>query len=192
MSDAPPSIDHDDTVFAASDIERFLAVRPSPAVDAMGRALSVHPAASTAPLTGLAAQIALILTAAERWTVFSVDVTDARGTGLLVESPDGTLMAHPRELGAWSFILIDPDAAIDRLVSQTAMAYARDSSVTVRTSTLDIARTFAIVRSGDELRFASGPADDPTAELCREHAAPDEIAEYLSEFIGAWPSPLEH
>ena len=217
MSDAPTAIDLDHTGFSIPELEHLLSHRPGPSADALSAVLNIGPVTSpaetvltggaslfvrgllaftnesTLELQGVSNQIALILTGAERWTVFAARSTDARDAGLLVESPEGTLMAHPRGLGTWAFILIDPDAAIDRLVSQSAMAYADSSepvAVLVRTATHDVARNFNISRDGDDWRFACGPADAEDPELSREHATADEVAEHLSEFIGAWPNPL--
>ena len=219
MSDVPTTIDLDHTGFSTPELEHLLAHRPGPSADALAQVLTIGPVASAAEtlltggaslfvrgllrfaddntleLQGVSNQIALILTAAERWTVFAARSTDARDAGLLVESPDGTLMAHPRGLGTWAFIIIDPDAAIDRLVSQTAMAYAEVAgpvAVLVRTTTHDVARSFNISRDGDDWRFASGTADAEAPEISREHATADEVAEHLSGFIGSWPNPLEH
>jgi hypothetical protein len=219
VSDAPTAIDIDHTAFSIPELEHLLAHRPGTSADALAQVLNLGPVTSptetlltggaslfvrgllrfaddnTLELQGVSNQIALILTAAERWTVFAARSMDARDAGLLVESPEGTLMAHPRGLGTWAFIPIDPDAAIDRLISQTAVAYADSDEpvvVLVRTATHDIARSFTISREGDNWRFASGIADAETPEISREHATADEVAEHLSGFIGSWPNPLEH
>jgi hypothetical protein len=150
--------------------------------------------ASTLELSEAINPIALILTSATRWTVFASRAQEKTDSGVLVESPDGILMAHPGGLGTWWFILIDPRAAIEKVVSETAMQFARASdpiALIVRTSTFDDERTFNIARTGDDWTFAAGPANAPAPEISIAHTTADEVGEHLSGFIATWPAPLE-
>ena len=207
MTEAPPAIDPDDTGFSTAELEHLLAPTPGPfpallgvAADAtlagraslLDRGLAHIADNGSFNLDGFARQTSRILASADRWTTFETGPVNAPPAALLVESGSGTLLGHPSPLGIWTFILIDPDAAVDRLVSQTAMSYADDADVVVTAATHAIARTFSVSRRGVDWHFASGAAGSPTPELTRDNATSDEAAEHLSEFIGSWPNPLEN
>ena len=194
MSTTLRAADFDALHFSDSDLESLLASYDGPSVDALAALLALQPSTTGALSPDAAAHlVGRILGHAHRWTQLTSSGTP--DPSLLVESTHGTLEARHESSDSWSVILIDPDAEIGRLISQTALSYARGNdpaSVIVRTATLDDARTFSITRSNDDWSFASGPTGAVAPELAREHATADEVDEHLCEFIATWPAPLEH
>jgi len=186
--------DFDALHYSVIELETLLARYQGPSVDALAAILAIHPRPSGASEPDNAAElVGRILGRAHRWTHLASSGT--HDTGLLVESTHGTLIARREQSDSWSVILIDPDAAVGRLISQTALAYARagdPTTVVVRTATIDDSRTFTISRQLGDWAFSSGGTDAAAPELVRENATADEVDEHLCAFIASWPAPLEH
>ena len=147
-----PDVEH--TGLSAAELEHLLALRPGHSAAAMAALLQLDGAERAhehgdslitgaasllnrgfarvtetggIEIVGTAHPISRILTSAERWTVFAVRDDAAGANGFLVESPEGKLIAQPRGIGSWLFMLLHPTAVTAQIVTQTALGLARSS-----------------------------------------------------------------
>jgi hypothetical protein len=118
--------------------------------------------------------VAFILTTADRWTLITGATDTAVDLGVFIESPSGAVLAQPRTLGTWWFVLLDPSAEPGEVLVDTVFGLAdaaEHSGVTVRTGTRTDDRTLSVRRLRDDWAYGVGQSDRDT---------PDELVESVS------------
>lgn len=110
--------------------------------------------------------------------------------GVFVESPHGGILAQPRTLGTWWFIILDPASVPAEIILASAMGMANEADKTgviVQTTTLESDRTFSIRRDGDGWAFAYGDTGSDTPEQVSEGATIEELVTELASFAAYFP-----
>ncbi|HEV7951615.1 MAG TPA: hypothetical protein VGP24_17775, partial [Glaciihabitans sp.] len=110
--------------------------------------------------------------------------------GIFVESPDGGLLAQPRMLGTWWFIILDPASSPVDIISDATMGLAlqwEESGVLSRTFTADSDRTFSLRRRSDVWAFAIGNTEAEAPELMEEQVTQDRVVAELRRFVNEFP-----
>jgi hypothetical protein len=109
--------------------------------------------------------VSYVLLNAVRWSTFQSTDGAANGdTGFLIESDLGSVLAQPRALDTWWFVLIDSaDAGNDVIVAMvTSLAEEGDKrAIFLRSETADYDRSFTLVRDNLEWSFALGATGTP-------------------------------
>jgi len=137
--------------------------------------------------TGAALIVAFILTSSNRWHFITGGADDSIDAGVFVESPSGGVLAQPRTLGTWWFVLLDPAAAPAQVLVDTVIGMAESgerAAVTLRSATTADDNTFSVRRLGDDWAYGFGPsnADAPTQLV--EETTRDTVVAALRAFSG--------
>lgn len=204
-----------DVGYSVAELEYLLSIAPGASADRSAELLRVDPVPSVDEtiLTGGAALlargqlelvdggefkpvdaalvIAYILTNATRWTSISGGTEETADLGVFIESPHGGLLAQPRTLGTWWFIILDPESAPADIVVRSAFGLAEGgekAGVMVQMSTLEANRTFSFRREGDEYGFAFGDTGSDTPDSRVDVAGPEQTLTELVAFVTSFPS----
>lgn len=145
--------------------------------------------------TDAALIVAFVLTTAHRWTVITGATEDSVDLGVFIESPSGGVLAQPRTLGTWWFVLLDPTAAPGQVLADTVFGLADQSEhtgVTVRTGSQMDDRTFSVRRQGDlwaygQGRSSSDEPDELLEDVSRDRVMPA-VRAFIEEFPGQFPA----
>lgn len=140
---------------------------------------------------GSALVVAYILSRATRWTVMTGADDSHSDIGVFVESPDGGLLAQPRMLGTWWFIILDPASSPVNIITDATMGLAlqwEESGVLSRAFTAESDRTFSLRRRVDEWAFAVGNTEADAPELMEEQVSRDRIVAELRRFVSEFPA----
>jgi len=204
-----------DIGFSVAELQYLLSIAPGPQADKSAEWLNVGPVPSVddtimnggaALLTrgqleflpggefkpvDAALVVAFILTNAVRWTRISGATDDAADLGVFIESPHGGVLAQPRTLGTWWFIILDPAAVPSEIVVSSAMGLAHEgerTGVVVQTATLTADRTFSIRRDGAGYGYAYGDTGNESPDLHSESAAIEKLLADLTTFVTDFPT----
>ncbi|MCW4384913.1 hypothetical protein OH146_03895 [Salinibacterium sp. SYSU T00001] len=199
-----------DIGYSVAELEYLLSVAPGPKADRSAEVLNVAPVPSVDEtiLTGGAALlargqlkfaeggeftlldsalvVAYILTNAVRWTSISGAADDAADLGLFIESPHGGLLAQPRILGTWWFIILDPESVPSDVVARSAFGLAEQaekSGVIVQMATLEESRAFSFRRDHDVYGYAFGETGSSEPEKLVENVGAAETLSDLVSFV---------
>lgn len=137
--------------------------------------------------TGAALIVAFILTTANRWHFITSAAGEAVDAGVFIESPSGGVLAQPRTLGTWWFVLLDPAAQPGQVLVDTVVGLAESgqhSGVTLRTATSSDDRTFSVRRLDNEWAYGYGPSDSATPAELVEGTTKQAVAAALRAFSG--------
>ena len=203
-----------DVGFSVQELQYLLSIAPGASADKSAEFMNVGPVPSVddSILTGGAAilargqlelldggtfapvdsalVIAYILTNADRWTVIRGATEDSADLGLFIESPNGGLLAQPRTLGTWWFVILDPAALPGEVLIGTVMGMAHSaetSGVLAQTVTTGHDRTFAVRRTPEGWGYAYGAAGDGAPDRLEENVREDEVLIELASFIAYFP-----
>ena len=209
-STATASPDVDDIGFSVHELQYLLSISPGDSADRTAELLNVAPVPNVDEtiLTGGASLlssgrleisaegffrpkeaaliVAFILATSHRWTIITGATDDAVDLGVFIESPSGGVLAQPRTLGTWWFVLLDPEADPGQVLVDTVFGLADAASrtgVTVRTETRTGDRTFSVRREADEWTFGVGPSDSDSPERLVENIPRAPAVQALREFI---------
>jgi hypothetical protein len=131
--------------------------------------------------------VSYVLVNATRWfTLQSTDGAALNDTGFLIESDLGRVLAQPRALDTWWFVLVDGAASSADLVPETAVSLLSqkdEMALFLHMQTADTDRSFTIHRKADGWSFAFGETGNPEPELRDEAAGLDECVAALREFV---------
>lgn len=133
--------------------------------------------------------IAYILTNAVRWTSISGGTEDATDIGVFIESPHGGVLAQPRTLGTWWFIVLDPESAPVDIIARSAFGLAEEgekSGVMVQMMTLEVSRTFSFRKDGNDYGYAFGDTGSSEPEKLAEDVGAEETLTDLVAFINGF------
>lgn len=203
-----------DTGFSVEELQYLLSIAPGEIADRSAQVLNVGPVPSVDETilvggAGLLARgqlefrdggefqpvdaalvIAYILTNATRWTTITGATGDTADLGVFVESPSGGLLAQPRTLGTWWFVILDPASVPAEIVIASVMGMATQgekTGVVAQTATLEHDRTFSVRREGATWGFAYGATGAPQPEQLSETATTDELVIELASFVAYFP-----
>lgn len=209
-----------DVGYSVAELEYLLSISPGASADRSAELLRVDPVPSVDEtiLTGGAALlargqlelveggefkpvdaalvIAYILTNATRWTSISGATEDAADFGLFIESPHGGILAQPRTLGTWWFIILDPASAPTDIIAGSAFGLSDEGElsdggekvgVMVQMSTLTVDRTFSFRRDGTEYGFAFGDTGSEQPEKLVDTADAEQTLTGLVSFVTSFP-----
>ena len=203
-----------DIGLSVGELQYLLSVSPGPAADQSALVLGVAPVPSVdetitfgaASLlahglvemvdgpefraVGPALVVSCLLTTARRWSTIAGATEDAADTGVYIESAEGALLAQPRALGTWWFIVLDPASAPEDVVVAAALELAESddaSGVFVQTTTGSLDRTFSVRRVADSWSYAFGDSGAETPEETREGVGAETAFSELASFIRAFP-----
>ena len=203
-----------DIGFSVEELQYLLSIRPGAAADMSADVLNVGPVGTVDDtiLVGGAALLArgqlefvpehgfkpidaalvlaYVLTNAERWTIISGATEDSADAGIYVEAADGAILAQPRTLGTWWFVILDPAVPSAEILVGTVMGMAdaaEEAGVLVQTRTADDDRTFSVRRRGTDWAYAYGPTGSATPEAQVDNAAMSDIVAKLASFIAHFP-----
>ena len=126
------------------------------------------------------------MASSSRWTIIAGLTENASDMGLYIESPEGGLLAQPRTLGTWWFVVLDPMAPPAEILLGTVMGMVNDATITgllARTITAEADRTFTVRRTADELGCAYGDTGAETPEALSEQAGQEKLITELASFI---------
>ncbi|MGV8851680.1 MAG: hypothetical protein ACOH1M_03820 [Rhodoglobus sp.] len=130
--------------------------------------------------------IRVVLTNATQWTEFQVtDGGDAGDTGFFIESSQGQLLLQPRAFDTWWFVLLDPDAPPEEILTMTALEWgdsAPEMAVFIRRRSLELDRSFTIHVDKGSWAYAFGVTDDPEPDERHERASRDDVTAALRSF----------
>jgi hypothetical protein len=205
-----------DIGYSVAELEYLLSIAPGAAADRSANILNVAPVPSVDEtiLTGGAALLArgeleflpggefkpvdaalvvsYILTNAIRWTVITGATEDSSDLGVFIESPHGGVLAQPRTLGTWWFIILDPAAEPKDIIARSAFGLLEDgpeAAVLVQMMTLTEDRTFSFRREGKDYgyAFAATAAEEPEKLVERADAeqALTELVAFVTDFVGS-------
>lgn len=204
-----------DVGYSVAELEYLLSIAPGAAADRSAELLRVDPVPSVDEtiLTGGAALlargelelleggefkpvdaalvIAYILTNAVRWTSISGGTEDAADLGLFIESPHGGVLAQPRTLGTWWFIILDPESAPADIVARSAFGLTEEgekSGAMVQMMTLEVSRTFSFRKDGKDYGYAFGDTGSSEPEKLAEDVGVEETLTELIAFINGVPA----
>lgn len=134
--------------------------------------------------------VAYMLTNATRWTTITGATEDAADLGVYVESPSGGVLAQPRTLGTWWFVLLDPDSVPGEIVIASVLGMAEQGATTgvvAQSVTLEHDRTFNVRRDAGAWGFAYGTTGASEPEFVAETATMDELVVELASFVAHYP-----
>lgn len=202
-----------DIGYSVAELEYLLSVAPGASADRSAELLNVAPVPSVDEtiLTGGAALlargqlefieggefkpvdaalvVAYILTNAIRWTSISGATGDAADLGLFIESPHGGVLAQPRILGTWWFIILDPASVPADVIVRSAFGFAEQGDsmgVMVQMMTLEESRTFSFRKDGKDYGYAFGDTGSPEPEKLAEDVGVEETLTDLVAFINGF------
>jgi hypothetical protein len=136
---------------------------------------------------GAALIVAFILSTANRWHFMTGGADQAIDAGVFIESPSGGVLAQPRTLGTWWFVLLDPSADPAQVLVDTVVGLADSGShsgVTLRTATVSDDRTFSLRKKDGEWAYGFGPSDSDAPTRIIEEATRDSVVAALRAFSG--------
>jgi len=136
---------------------------------------------------GAALIVAFILSTANRWHFMSGGTAESVDAGAFIESPSGGVIAQPRTLGTWWFVLLDPSADPAQVLVDTVLGLADSGSragVTLRTATVSDDRTFSVRHEDDEWAYGFGPSDSDDPTRIVEATTRDSVVAALRAFSG--------
>jgi len=205
-----------DIGYSVAELEYLLSIAPGAAADRSANILNVAPVPSVDEtiLTGGAALLArgeleflpggefkpvdaalvisYILTNAIRWTVITGATEDASDLGVFIESPHGGVLAQPRTLGTWWFIILDPASEPKEIITRSAFGLMEDgaeAAVLVQMMTLTEDRTFSFRREDKNYGFAFGATDAEQPEKLVDSVdaeqALTELVAFITDFTGS-------
>lgn len=204
-----------DIGFSVAELEYLLSILPGPSADKSAELLNVAPVPSVDEtiLVGGAALlargqlelneggeftpvdaalvVAYILTNAVRWTAISGATEAASDLGLFIESPHGGVLAQPRTLGTWWFIILDPAAVPSEVIVRGAFGLAEggdESAVLVQMASLVHDRTFSFRREGNVYGYAYGATGGTEPDKLVENVSTEQILTELISFITEFPA----
>ena len=109
--------------------------------------------------------VSYVLLNAVRWSTFQSTDGEAKGdTGFLIESDLGSVLAQPRALDTWWFVLIDSAGAGNDIIVEMVTALAEEGeqrAIFLRSETADVDRSFTIFRDNLEWSYAVGTTGSP-------------------------------
>jgi hypothetical protein len=210
---APSATDQmNDIGFSVHELQYLLSIAPGDSADRSAELLNVGPVPSVdetilvggasllssarleisddgsfRPL-GAALIVAFILSSANRWTFITGGTDESVDAGVFVESPSGGLLAQPRTLGTWWFVLLDPAADPAQVLVDTAVGMADTAAhagVTVRTATTSDDRTFSLRRQDGDWGYGFGPSDSDVPTRLVESTTRETVVDALRSFGGA-------
>ena len=208
---SPSSPDVDDIGFSVHELQYLLGISPGDSADRCADLLNVGPLPSLdeSILTGGASLlssgrlemlvdgsfrptegaliVAFILSTSHRWSVITGATDDAVDLGVFIESPSGGVLAQPRTLGTWWFVLLDPQADPGQVLVDTVFGLAGSAphtGVTVRTATRIDDRTFSVRRQADDWAFGFGPSDSDAPEELVEDTTRARAEAAVRGFLG--------
>lgn len=133
--------------------------------------------------------IAYILNNAVRWSRISGATSESADMGIFVESPQGGILAQPRTLGTWWFIILDPSSSAEQIVVESALGLTEPEETTgvvVEMQTPVLARTFSIRRNGDDWAYAYGDTTGEAPESTVEAVTVEHVRQQLAEFVASF------
>ena len=214
ISDTTGQADVPDVGFSVEELQYLLSINPGSAADRSAEILNVAPVPSIDEtiLVGGAALlargqlefveggeftpvdaalvVAYILTNATKWTVVTGAAEESGDLGIFVESPQGGLLAQPRTLGTWWFIILDPAAPPTEIFLGTVMGMATiapTTAVVAQTVTDDADRTFSLQRNDGAWAYAYGTSESPTPDRIVEEAAEEDLLVEVASFYAYFP-----
>ena len=203
-----------DIGYSVAELEYLLSIAPGASADRIAELLGVAPVPSVDEtiLTGGAALlargqlefidggefkpvdaalvIAYILTNAVRWTSISGATEDAADLGVFIESPHGGVLAQPRTLGTWWFIILDPASVPSDIIARSAFGLAEEgekSAVMVQMATLAEDRTFSFRQEGSDYGYACGATGGEEPEKLVEGVGAEQALTELVSFVTHFP-----
>lgn len=131
--------------------------------------------------------VSYVLLNAKRWSTFQSTDGEAKGdTGFLIESDLGSVLAQPRALDTWWFLLIDDAAAGNKIIVEMVVALAEEGTaraIFLRTETDTVDRSFTVFREGPEWSYALGTTGSPDPEQRVDATGKTELVESLRDFV---------
>ena len=135
--------------------------------------------------------VSYILCNAESWTVIGGGTDEGGDLGVFVKSPMGALLAQPRALGTWWFVLIDANAPREEIVADMAGSFADASESTgvyVRQLTLHHDRTFSLRQVRNVWGYAEGTSESDTPDTIVEDVDRQAVFTALTQFMDSFPA----